>query len=85
VANLPAVLQATFQSLENKWDELKALKALIFYQPDIKNGKISCFTESWMNDDIKNIELVGYTLYRQDRTAKTDSGKHLCKQLVHGI
>ena len=27
------------------------------------------FHESWLNDDINNIQLVGYTLYWQDRTA----------------
>ena len=31
------------------------------------------FHESWLNDDIKNIPLAGYTFYRQDRTAA--SGK----------
>jgi hypothetical protein len=67
---LPSVLLANVQSLENKWDELKAR---ISYQQDIKNGNILCFTESWPNDDIKNIQLAGYTLYRQDRTAA--SGK----------
>ena len=64
VANLPlpSVLQTNVQSLENKWDELKAC---ISYQRDIKNCNILCFTESWLNDDIKNIELADYTLYRQ--------------------
>jgi hypothetical protein len=72
VANqpLPSVLLANIQSLENKWDKLKAR---IFYQRHIQNCNILCFTESWLNDDINNIQLVGYTLYRQDRTAA--SGK----------
>ena len=71
VANLqfPSVLLANVQSLENKWDELKAC---ISYQQDIKN----CNILSWLNDDIKNIQLAGYTLYRQDRTAA--SGKIRC-------
>jgi hypothetical protein len=33
-----------------------------------KNCNIICFTKSWLNDDMKNIELAGFTLYRQDRT-----------------
>ena len=40
---------------------------------DIKTCNILCFTESWLTDDIKNIQLAGYTLYRQGRTAA--SGK----------
>ena len=49
----------------------------ISYQQDIKNCNILCFTESLLNDDIKDIQLAGYTLYRQDRTAasgKTQGG-----------
>jgi hypothetical protein len=59
VANLPlpSILLANVWSLENKWDKLKAC---ISYQRDI-NCNILCFTESWLNDDIKNIQL-GYTL-----------------------
>ncbi|XP_055735598.1 cell adhesion molecule DSCAML1-like [Salvelinus fontinalis] len=30
---------------------------------------VSMVPDSWLNDDIKNIQLAGYTLYRQDRTA----------------
>lgn len=72
VANLPlpSILLANVQSLENIWDELKAR---ISYQRHIKNCNILCFTESWLKDDIKSIQLAGYTLYRQDRTAA--SGK----------
>ena len=39
----------------------------------IKNCNILCFTESWLNDNTKNIQLAGYTLYWQDGTAA--SGK----------
>ena len=67
---LPSVLTANVQSLENKWDELKAC---MFYQRDIKNCNILCFTELWLNNDINNIQRAGYTPYRQDRTAA--SGK----------
>ena len=54
VANvpLPSVLLANVQSLENKCDQLKARTS---YQRDIKNCNILCFTESWLNDDNKNI------------------------------
>ena len=34
------------QSLENKWDEVKAR---ISFERDIKNCNIWCFTESWLN------------------------------------
>ena len=40
---------------------------------DIQNCNILCFTELWLNNDIINIQLAGYTLYRQERTAA--SGK----------
>ena len=56
---LPSVLLANVQSLGKKWDELKAR---ISYQRDIKNCNILCFTKSWLNDDIKNIQLADYTL-----------------------
>ena len=38
---------------------------------------IYCFTESWLNKDMDNIQLAGFSMYRQDRTAtsrKTSSG-----------
>ena len=58
VANLPlpSVLLAKVQLLENKCDELKAH---VSYQRDIENCNILCFTESWLNNDIKNIQLEG--------------------------
>jgi hypothetical protein len=43
------------------------------YQQDIKNCIFLCFMESWLNDDNINIQLAGYTMYWQDRTAA--SGK----------
>ena len=67
---LPSSLLANVQSLENKLDDLRLR---LSYQRDIKNCNILCFTESWLNDDMDNIQLAGYTLHRQDRTA--DSGK----------
>jgi uncharacterized membrane protein len=67
---LPSVLLANVQSLDNKMDELRSR---LSYQWDIKNCSILCFTESWLNDDMDNIQLNGFTLHRQDRTAA--SGK----------
>ena len=43
------------------------------YQWDIKNCNILCFMELWLNDDNTNIQLAGYTMYLQHRTAA--SGK----------
>ena len=66
---LPSILLANVQSLDNKLDEVRSQ---ISYQRDIKNCNILCFTESWLNDDM-DIQLAGYTLHLQDRTAH--SGK----------
>ena len=44
---------------DNKIDKLRSP---ISYQWDIKNCNILCFTKSWLNDNIKNIQLAGYTL-----------------------
>ena len=70
--SLPSILLANVQSLDNKLDEVGSQ---ISYQWDIKNCNILCFTESWLNDDM-NIQLAGYMLHRQDRTAhdKTREG-----------
>ena len=56
-------------SMDNKLDEVRSQ---ISYQWDIKNCNILCFKESWLNDAM-DIQLAGYTLHRQDRTAH--SGK----------
>jgi hypothetical protein len=68
VANLPvpSVILANVKSQDNKMDKLTAC---IFYQRDIKDCNILCFTGSWLNDDMNNIQLAGYTLYWQDRIA----------------
>ena len=49
-------------------------------QWDIKNCNILFFTESWLNDDMNKIQLVGFTLFRQDRTAASAKtrGGDLC-------
>jgi hypothetical protein len=67
---LLSVLLAKVQSLKNKLDEFRSR---LFYQWDIKNGIILCFTESWLYDDTGNIQLAGFSVHRQDRTAT--SGK----------
>jgi hypothetical protein len=63
-----------FEHWENKLDELKARKS---YQRDMKNCNVFCFTELFLHDDVKIIQLAGYTLHWQDRTAassKTPGG-----------
>ena len=75
VGKLPllSILLANVQSLDNKLDEVRSR---ISYQLDIKNCNSLCFMESWLNDDM-DIQLAGYTLHRQDRTAlsgKTTGG-----------
>ena len=47
---------------------------------DIKNLNILCFTESWLNDDMDNIQLAGFSVHRQDRIAASGktSGGVLC-------
>jgi hypothetical protein len=35
---------------------------------------ILCFIESWLNNDMDNIELVGFSMARQTRDAKTRGG-----------
>ena len=65
---LPSI--AKVKSLENKIDDLRTR---LNYQLDIQNCNILRFMESWLNDDTVNIQVAGYTLYRQDRTAA--SGK----------
>ena len=72
---LPSVLMANVQSLDNKMDELKAH---ISYHHDIKNCNILRFTELWLNDGMNNIQLAGYTMYRQDRTSDKTRGGSLC-------
>ena len=74
---LPSVLLANVQSLDKKIDELRAR---ISYQRDIKNCNVLCFTDSWLNNDMNNIQLAGFTLFRQDRTAASGRtrGAGLC-------
>ena len=66
----PSILLVNVESLENKMDDLLLR---VSHQPDIKNGNILCFTETWLNKDMDNIELAGYSTHRQNRHAT--SGK----------
>ena len=61
---LPSVLLANVQSLGNKLDDLRSR---LSYQWYIKYCNILCFTESWLNDDMDNIELAGFSLHRLSR------------------
>ena len=74
---LPSVLLANVQSLDNKMDELRSK---LYLQQDIKNYNILCFTESWLNVNIDNIQLAGFSVHRQDRTAasRMTRGGGLC-------
>ena len=47
--------------------------ARLNYQLDIKNCNSVCFIESWLNDDMDNVELEGFSIPRQNR--ETTSGK----------
>ena len=73
---LPSILLANVQSLDNKLDEVRSR---ISYQQDIKNCNILCFTESSLKEDM-DIQLAGYTLHGQDRTAHSGKtrGSGLC-------
>ena len=66
VANLPLLTFNRWKINGTNWKHVYPTKRTLI---------ILCFTKSWLNKDIKNIQLAGYTLYRQDRTAA--SGKTL--------
>ena len=84
---LPSVLLANIQPSDNKIDKHAyptngTLKIVIV---------IVCFTESWLNDDMNNIQLVGLKLFLQVRTVASGKtrGGSLCifckQQLVDDI
>ena len=52
---LPSLLLANMQSLEKKMDDLHPR---LSYQCDLKNLNILCFSESWLNKDMVNINLA---------------------------
>jgi hypothetical protein len=39
------------------------------HQRDLKNCNILCFSESWLNKDMDNIHLAGFSMHRQGQTA----------------
>ena len=66
---LPSVLLENLQSRENKLDEL-CLR--LPYQNALKNCNILCFSESWLNKDMVNINLAGFSIHRLDRTTAAE-------------
>lgn len=62
---LLSVLLANVQSLKNKLDELRLRWS---YQRDLKNCNILCFSESWLNKDMVNVNLDCFSIHRQERT-----------------
>ncbi|KAK0149973.1 hypothetical protein N1851_009261 [Merluccius polli] len=72
---LPTVTLSNVRSLQNKMHELSAL---IKFDRDFSRANLICLTETWLNEDIKNINLDGYSLVRYDRdttqTAKRIGG-----------
>lgn len=75
----PFVLLANVQSLENKLDELHSR---LSYQRDLKNCNILCFSESWLNKIMENINLVGFSIHQQDRMASSGKLKGWCVSLL---
>ena len=68
---LPSVLWANVQTLENKLD----LCLRLFCQQGLKNCNILCFSELWLNRDMDNVHLVGFSMHRQksdSRLGKTE-------------
>jgi hypothetical protein len=78
---LLSILLENVQTLENKMGDLRGR---LNPQRDIQNCNILCMTELWLNDDI-NIQLAGYTLYRQDRSAVSGNtrGCGLCIFVIY--
>jgi hypothetical protein len=72
IGKKPTPLNSASKSLDNKMTELLGR---LNYQWDIKNCNILCFTVSWLNDDNTNIQLSGYMMSRQYRTAPSGKTK----------
>ena len=49
------------------------ISSRLSYQRDNKNCNILSFTDSWLNNDMDNIELAGFSVHQEDREAT--SGK----------
>ena len=64
---LPAITLSNVRSLHNKMDELSTLTK---YDCDFRRCSLFCFTETWLTDEISDINLEGYTVIRFDRDAQ---------------
>ena len=64
---LPAITFSNVRSLQNKMDEISALSKL---DGNFRRSSLLCFTETWLNEDISNTDLTGYTCIRFDRDRK---------------
>ncbi|KAL6466262.1 hypothetical protein MHYP_G00263950 [Metynnis hypsauchen] len=72
---LPTIALSNVRSVQNKMTELATL---VKYDRDFSKANLICFTETWLTEDVTNIELEGYSLIRYDRdpirTAKRTGG-----------
>ena len=50
--------------LQNKMDELSALTK---YEGDYRRCSLFCFTETWLTEDVSDMNLPGYTTICLDR------------------
>jgi hypothetical protein len=62
------------------------LQSRLYYQRDIKNCNILCFTKLWLNDNTDNIELAGFSMHPQDResTSGKTRGGAVCLSITAG-
>lgn len=76
-SQLPSLLLANVQSLENKLCELRAW---ISFQREMRDCCVICLTETWLSDKVPDstIQLLGFSVHRADRlqelTGKRCSG-----------
>ena len=63
---MPSILLSNVQSLENKIDDLLLR---LSNQRDIKNCNILCVTETWLTEEMDNIELAVFSMHWQNRDA----------------
>ena len=78
--SLPSILLADVQSLDNKWDKLRAR---ISFQRDIRDCNILGFMESCLSRDIlsPSIQPTGISVHRADRNkelSRKKNGRGVC-------
>ena len=61
---LPAITFSNVRSLQSKMDELSTLTS---HDSDYRRSSIMCFTETWLTEQITDLEIDGYTTIRFDR------------------